>query len=380
MAITLCVPDARSPWDALYSSLEGPRETLQRDVAEPLETIKSKPRHADSDDARFIAMVVEYWSEKQRNTTQYSDYANRFYNHIGSEHVGRRGWSLVLCADALDRGGRKSEAVALYSRAATDKALSPFLQRWALQELGNFSYVTANDVAAAVTFWRQAQAVGSSGAGLLENLAIASADIGNWEAAEDYFRQAEAQLAMIKSKKQVLSLVQKESVLYVNWANTLRRRARVDPAVRDAADAKALLGRAEQLLVRALIDPGYLDQYWVGARVAVDREDLDKARKCLTDASKVLDDPKTYDLNRFGYDRHGQAYNAWLEAIVENRATRDVLPQSTRSRLEARIEGFSDRPVGSIYALFMRVKESDVAVDEDILDLIRMADQGFLSK
>ncbi|MBK8039829.1 MAG: hypothetical protein IPK22_22255 [Verrucomicrobiaceae bacterium] len=363
--------------DKLFARLETSRDGLEV-VRDEVKRLRQQPRYASHDEVNFVEKVVDYWQASGKLSHEESlRHGNSFLVSVEHPQPRVKSWALLMAGDAFDRGGRKPDAVVHYTQLMQLPGVRPFLRRWAGTELGNFSYQSLNDVDAAISYWKKALEIKPT-SGLLDNLALAFADNGDWIAAEENFKQAEGLLLQEANDPTKPKRPQRLASLYSNWANCIRRRM-----LKEGVSSKASPEYQRSLAIAQKAQTGmecYLDAYWTECRLALAVHDWETARQAIKKSGKILKSPGGCDLTRFDYDEIGPAMNLWLECLIafSDPAVKKATPELL-NRLQEALNGFEAQPFATLHNFLLLVQANDVSIDEDVKVLMEMADQRFFA-
>ena len=112
--------------------------------------------------------------------------------------------------------------------------------------------------------------------------------------------------------------------------------------------------------------------------MALANADYSKARDVLKQAGEILAQPSKYDIRRLNYDTFGAAYTAWLTAVVAfAERPQSPLTDKTGNQLQV-IPEYSQDKATSVYRFLKKLESTGHTVEEDIICLLRMAENGFL--
>lgn len=374
-AVAIVIGPPPDQIDELFKTLETSREGLEI-VKDRAKQLRLQPRYASNEEITFVEKVADYWTRSGTLKQEESlNQANSFLRQVNHPQLRVRSWSLVMAADGFDRAGRQSDAMTLYTQVAQIKEAPEFLHAWALNELGIFSYQTLNDIKTAIEYWKQTINIKPT-SGVLDNLALAYADNGNFDAAEAQYVEAERLLLKESAAPTNPKRPLRFAVLYANWANCLRRRMEAEGI---SSSESVTYKRGIELCKKAAKElPCHLDAYWIEARIAITAADWQTARAAIQASKHAVD---KCDLSRFKLRDISPRMNLWLEAVVNfTSPNAERVEANLRRRFLETFKDFKTAPYTSIHRFLAEVKASDLSIDDDLRFLTGMADKGFFEE
>lgn len=365
------------PISDLYASLESTRKEVPR-VEKLLSKVRAMPRYADNEDVQFVDRLLEV----RKSTTLSEDAVNSIVNaltpYLKQLDNRRRLWAALMTAEAYRFVKKYDEQIALYQQVAQDHNATAWQRWYAHHELGTIYYQHKDDSAHARINWDNALKYFKT-VGLLLDLAILDEDENKWESANNHYKQAEDVLKEYKNAKDLATLADQEAVLYANWGNMLRLKAKRAPT----ADQAGLRLEAMRQCRKAVEKyTPYLDAHWNLARIQLDARDFNGADMSLRSSLETLrnlsiSDPNS--LNRYGYNVYGERYTLWLLVVSRFLSDRSLQGDAalwddfrrTVVRLEPDV-------VTSAAALLTEMHELDLKVYEDRAWLAEMVRVNYL--
>jgi tetratricopeptide (TPR) repeat protein len=365
LGIYIGVPSPPPPFPRLFAALESGPSTYPSLKAER-DRLHSLPVFSTDPSLTLIENVIEFRS-KQWEPDDNRMWANVFAKYENDPDPLRRGWALIMAGDAFSGLKAMQAAGNLYERAANDDKLRPFVRRKALQELGDDAYFRS-DLDSAFNDW-QASAKIEETVDIDENLAILYGDRKDWKKALDTMNRCKLLLEREESQSgTTIGLNDLKTKNAVQAANLLRRYAQTlspSEASKQWDLAKDELSRAHDL------DPGFLDQYWVGALLSLDEKDRAGLAKVAGMFDLASGDQKL-EKDRYQYGKVAVPYMLWLEMrgslIDSSKIDRGLLNRLDHLGLEG-----SSRPQ-KLYRILKNMEDSGVTVDEDVEVLFQRID------
>jgi tetratricopeptide (TPR) repeat protein len=371
MGTTIClglyfvVPSPPPPLPRLFVALESDPSTYPL-LKPERDRLHALPLFSTDPSLTLIDNVIEFRS-KQWVPSENRTWANVFVKYANDSDPQRRGWGLIMAGDAFDGLEATEAADDLYERAANDDKLRPFVRRKALQDLGDEAYFRS-DLDSAFKNWKASAKIEET-VGIDENLATLYADKGQWKAALDTMDRCQNLLTREESESGPTPELNDLKTMYaVQRANLLRRYARgLSPS-----ESRKQLDLAERELSLAhALDPGFLDQYWVGALIALDEKNRTSLAGVVTMFAHAAGDQKLEE-DRYQYETVAAPYMLWLQMRGSLIDSSKVDPALLVRLDHLGVEG-SSRPQ-KLYRILKNVEDSGVTIDEDVDVLFQKID------
>lgn len=356
------LPKPKTPIEELFSLLSTSRENLQAGKAF-YERFAEHPAYKETAAIKLAEKVIEYRETKQLPKSDYATWANLFQKYYDHELPVIRNTAERLGADALDRLGKKTEADNLYFEIAKDSSRDSYTRWWAFNEVGVRAYMSGDYRWASRMFSLAIEQKDTRA--VRENLALCFMHLRNWEKAEEQFLQAEKSLNQFMRENDLASMYQQRAILHTNWARMYLSKSTSPISPDEKAEA---LTEAEDHVERAIeLDDAYLDAYWLLVGLKVNQGDYSDAKAITGKVKAILGNPKKYEIDRLGYDKHGSQYNCWklIEIEYSDPATAKITPETINYAQEV-IPGFdADRASATRNELEL-MRSDDWEVQEDL--------------
>ncbi len=363
----------------LFAELETASRERVEVIQADLMQLRQQPRFANNEMVNFLEMVIEFLqsSAKKRTKEEYIKEGNHYVLYVGRAQPPMRIWALLMAGSSFEQAGQKQDAVSYYEQIMKMPGVSRFHLKWAGMALGNHYYEDLHDVPKAIACWQQVLAVQPT-SGILQNIALAYADIQDWKMAEDFFVKAEAHLIETERRLDAAKRPGRWAILYSNWANYIGRRIRGDqpsPGM-ESAEYKRGVELAQKAQSK---EECYMDAYWEECRLSIVVGDWLSARNALRKARAHLKNTKGRD-EEFNYDEIGPEMNLWLECVI---AYSDPAVKKCSSEMFARMresfDGFEADPYSTILAFLKLAKAKGSSINDDEKLVAEMVEKHFFA-